>query len=174
MGGFARILMAQLLHTVFILLGTNLGDRLTTLQHAREAISEAVGPVLLQSSLYEMAAWGITDQPSYLNQVLKVLTPFSPEEVLQSTQAIELRLGRVRREKWGSRVIDIDLLYFDSISLATDRLTLPHPFLHQRRFPLVPLAEVAPELIHPLLQKTSRQLLEECRDTGSVQRLTSA
>ena len=160
-------------HTVFLLLGANLGDRAATLQRAQEAILIDLGPVLKQSALYETAAWGVTDQPAFLNQVLKVLSVFSPEEILEKTQAIETRLGRVRREKWGSRIIDIDLLYVDEAVMATEKLTLPHPFLHERRFTLVPLAEIDPEFVHPVFQKTNRRLLAECADTGEVKRWSS-
>lgn len=155
-------------HTVFLLLGANLGDRTATLQRALDHIRTDVGPVLQQSALYETAAWGVTDQPAFLNQVLKVLSVFPPEEILEKTQAIEARLGRVRREKWGSRVIDIDLLYVDDLVQHRETLILPHPFLHERRFTLVPLAEVAPEFIHPVFHKTNKQLLAECQDTGEV------
>ena len=163
--------MSEPIHTVYLLLGSNLGDRISTLRHAREAISDEVGPILLYSALYETAAWGVTHQPSFLNQVLKVLTPFGADEVLKMTQRIEQHLGRVRREKWGSRVIDIDILYFDSEAIQSEHLTIPHPFLHERRFTLVPLAEIAPSYLHPVLKKTSRQLLDECRDELEVVKL---
>ncbi|MFC5409180.1 2-amino-4-hydroxy-6-hydroxymethyldihydropteridine diphosphokinase [Larkinella bovis] len=157
-------------HTVFLLLGANLGDRAATLHRALETIRIDLGPVLEQSALYETAAWGITDQPAFLNQVLKVLSVFPPEEILQKTQAIENRLGRIRREKWGSRLIDIDLLYVDDHIQRSETLILPHPFLHERRFTLVPLTEIAPAFIHPVLRKTNQQLLAECPDTGEVSR----
>lgn len=159
-------------YTVFLLLGANLGDRAATLQQAREYIQTDVGPVLQQSALYETAAWGVTDQPAFLNQVLKVLSVFPAEEILQKTQAIENRLGRVRRKKWGSRIIDIDLLYVDNLIQQTETLTIPHPFLSERRFTLVPLAEIAPEFVHPVLQQTNRQLLEQCPDSGEVRKWT--
>ncbi|MRS60969.1 2-amino-4-hydroxy-6-hydroxymethyldihydropteridine diphosphokinase [Larkinella terrae] len=159
------------MHTVYLLLGANLGDREATLQRALEAIQVDLGPVLQQSALYETAAWGVTDQPAFLNQVLKVLSVFPAEEMLEKTQAIENRLGRVRREKWGSRVIDIDLLYVDETVLNSETLTVPHPFLHERRFTLVPLAEIAPEFVHPVFHKTNRQLLAECPDLGAVRKL---
>ncbi|RRA99188.1 2-amino-4-hydroxy-6-hydroxymethyldihydropteridine diphosphokinase [Larkinella rosea] len=158
------------MHTVYFLLGANLGDRAATLQRALEAIQIDLGPVLLQSSLYETAAWGVTEQPAFLNQVLKVLSVFPAEEMLEKTQAIENRLGRVRREKWGSRVIDIDLLYVDETVLNSEKLTVPHPFLHERRFTLVPLSEIAPAFEHPVFHKTNRQLLAECPDKSDVRK----
>ena len=125
-------------HSLFILLGANLGDRVSTLRRATDLISERVGLVVQQSGLYETAPWGVTDQPAFLNTVLSVETTLDPEGVLNQTQAIEQELGRVRLEKWGARIIDIDLLYYDQLRLLTGRLTIPHPYLHQRRFTLVP------------------------------------
>ncbi|AUD01261.1 2-amino-4-hydroxy-6-hydroxymethyldihydropteridine diphosphokinase [Spirosoma pollinicola] len=151
-----------------LLLGANLGDRPHTLQQAVDLIAERVGAVVRQSGLYETAPWGVTDQPAYLNQVLAVETDLEPEAVLVQTQAIEHELGRVRLEKWGARVIDVDILYYGQLVLQTERLSIPHPFLHQRRFTLVPLAEIAPDFVHPVLQKTTVELLAECEDTGEV------
>ncbi|MCX6219311.1 2-amino-4-hydroxy-6-hydroxymethyldihydropteridine diphosphokinase [Spirosoma sp.] len=153
---------------IYILLGANLGNRVQTLNRAVDLISERVGPVLHGSSFYETAPWGVTDQPAYVNQVLAVETTFLPEEVLIQTQGIEQELGRVRLEKWGARVIDIDILFYDQLMLRTDALTIPHPLLHQRRFTLVPLAEIAPDFVHPILQKTTLELLADCEDEGEV------
>lgn len=155
-------------NNLFILLGANLGDRLTTLSQARTLISSQVGPVHQQSALYETAPWGVIDQPAYLNQVLRVETALAPEAVLAQTQAIEAQLGRVRLEKWGSRIIDIDLLYYDQLVWQTASLTLPHPLLHERRFTLVPLAELAPDMVHPVFRKTTQQLLSELANEGEV------
>lgn len=152
----------------FLLLGANLGDRVQTLQRAADLIAERVGPVVRLSELYETAPWGITDQPAYLNQVLVVETNLEPEAVLTRTQAIEQELGRVRLERWGARVIDIDILYYDQLVLQTESLTIPHPYLHQRRFTLVPLAEIAPNFVHPVFQKTTMELLIECTDMSAV------
>ena len=152
----------------YLLLGANLNDRIATLRRAVELIGERLGTVVQQSSLYETAPWGVVDQPSYINQVLAVETMLAPEAVLAQTQDIEQELGRIRREKWGARVIDIDILYFDQRILKTETLTIPHPYLHQRRFTLVPLAEIAPDFLHPVLLKTTTMLLAMCQDEGEV------
>jgi 2-amino-4-hydroxy-6-hydroxymethyldihydropteridine diphosphokinase len=154
---------------LYLLLGGNLGNRTLYLQQARKRIAAQVGPVMRSSSLYETAAWGNTDQPSFLNQVLEVQTELMPEEVLQRINAIEQELGRIRQEHWGSRVIDIDVLFYDDLVLQTQRLTIPHPQLHLRRFTLLPLVEVAPGLVHPVLGKSIAQLLEACEDKLEVQ-----
>ena len=153
---------------LYLLLGANLNDRVQTLRRAVELIGERVGPVVRQSGLYETAPWGITDQPAFLNQVLTVETTLEPEAVLVQTQTIEQELGRVRHEKWGARVIDVDILYYDDLIRQSETLTIPHPYLYQRRFTLVPLAEIAPEFVHPVLDKTTAELLRECQDTGEV------
>jgi 2-amino-4-hydroxy-6-hydroxymethyldihydropteridine diphosphokinase len=154
--------------TTFLLLGANLGDRVATLAQAVVRIEQRVGRVVSQSNLYETAPWGVTDQPAFLNQVLAVETTLEPEMVLAQTQAIEYELGRVRHEHWGARTIDIDLLYYDQLIWQTPTLTLPHPLLHQRRFTLLPLADIAPALRHPILLKTTLDLLADCDDTGAV------
>jgi 2-amino-4-hydroxy-6-hydroxymethyldihydropteridine diphosphokinase len=155
-------------HKLYLLLGANLGNKLHTFEQARQCIADQVGEIVSQSGLYETAAWGVTEQPTYMNQVLLVVTYLKPAEVLTHTLAIEEQLGRVRAEKWGARVIDIDLLFYDDLIINTPTLTLPHPLLHERRFTLVPLAEIAPDLVHPALNKTANELLISCSDDSEV------
>ncbi|GAB2802469.1 2-amino-4-hydroxy-6-hydroxymethyldihydropteridine diphosphokinase [Rhabdobacter roseus] len=160
--------------TLYLLLGSNLGDRPAQLQAAREQIDLRVGALRRTSALYETAPWGITDQPAFLNQALEVLTDLAPEEVLRLILDIEHELGRVRYERWGARHLDVDILYFGTKVLDSARLTVPHPRLHERRFVLVPVAELAPDFVHPVFQKTNAQLLAECPDAGEVVRWESS
>lgn len=153
---------------LYLLLGGNLGDRILYLQQARETIAAQVGIITQTSALYETAAWGKTDQPSFLNQVLEVDTNLSPEDVLQTINMIEHALGRNRTEHWGARVIDIDILFYEDLVQQTQRLTIPHPQLHLRRFTLLPLQEIAPELVHPVLKQTVAELLKNCPDELEV------
>lgn len=153
---------------LYLLLGGNLGDRSAYLQQAREGIAAQVGAIVCSSRLYETAAWGNTDQPAFLNQVLEVQPEITPEQVLLMINQIEQDLGRVRLEHWGTRVIDIDILFYDDLVLQTQRLTIPHPQLHLRRFTLLPLAEIAPSLMHPVLGKSIEALLEVCPDELEV------
>ncbi|AKD05240.1 2-amino-4-hydroxy-6-hydroxymethyldihydropteridinediphosphokinase [Pontibacter korlensis] len=156
------------MHKVYLLLGGNLGDRTAYLQQARESINEQVGTLTRISKVYETAAWGKTNQPNFLNQVLELQTHLAPEQVLQSINLIEQELGRVRLEHWGARVIDIDILFYDDLVQQTQRLTIPHPQLHLRRFTLLPLAALAPEFEHPALGRSINQLLQECPDELEV------
>jgi len=160
------------LNSIYLLLGSNLGDRLLVMQSARDLIGKNVGRVSMESSIYETAPWGITDQPAFLNQVIRVETALAPEEVLRNILDIEHELGRVRYERWGARVIDIDLLYYQDLILDTARLTLPHPRLQDRLFTLIPLAEIAPDFVNPLLGETSTALIAKCTDKGLVSKIS--
>lgn len=153
---------------LFLLLGANLGDRFQTLDQARTQLSESVGAIVSESKLYETAPWGVTDQPPYLNQALELQTTLTPDNVLTQTQSIEQRLGRVRLDRWGARLIDIDLLYYDDFICQTEQLILPHPLLHERRFVLIPLCDIGPDFVHPVSGKTNAEMLRDCRDTGLV------
>ncbi|WP_448697328.1 2-amino-4-hydroxy-6-hydroxymethyldihydropteridine diphosphokinase [Mucilaginibacter sp. AW1-3] len=155
---------------VFLLLGSNLGHRQLFLQQAEEAIGSQVGTVVKRSSVYETQSWGKTDLPDYLNQVLLVKTILKPREVLQRILAIEQTMGRERTEKWGSRTIDIDILFYGNEIVNEPDLVIPHPHLHQRKFVLEPLAEIAPQYIHPVLNKTIL-ILNGFTDTLIVKKL---
>jgi 2-amino-4-hydroxy-6-hydroxymethyldihydropteridine diphosphokinase len=150
---------------VTLALGTNLGDRIGNLRAAIAALPPAVW-VLEQSFVYETLPWGVTDQPHFLNMVIKGETGQSPQELLKHLKALETRLGRLPSIHYGPRKIDIDILFYSDLMLDTPGLTLPHAHLHERAFVLVPLADLAPELIHPVLGKTIRQLLAEVDTTG--------
>jgi 2-amino-4-hydroxy-6-hydroxymethyldihydropteridine diphosphokinase len=156
---------------VFLLLGANLGDRAATLTNAVERLRARVGPVLNTSARYETAPWGLTDQPAFLNQAVELETALPPLDLLRTTQAIEESLGRVRREKWGARLIDIDLLFYGNEVFDFPELKIPHPFLPERRFALVPLTDIAPDFRHPVLRKTVAELLRECPDHSEVRTL---
>lgn len=156
---------------VFLLLGTNEGDRLTNLHVVKDEIKKSVGLVVEESAIYQTAAWGKTDQPDFYNQVLLLQTTMSPETLLLNLQQIEKKLGRERKEKWGARIIDIDILYFGKTVLNTPGLLIPHPAIALRRFTLVPLVEIAPHFVHPVLKKTNLVLLQECVDVLAVKRV---
>ncbi len=154
--------------TVTLALGTNLDDRPANLRAAVAALSPAV-TVLEQSPVYETPPWGVTDQPAFLNMVIKGETNQSPLGLLKHLKLLETRLGRLPSIRYGPRKIDIDMLFYDNLILDTPELTLPHPRLHERAFVLVPLADLAPEQVHPVLGRTIRQLLADV-DTAGVKR----
>ena len=155
----------------FLLLGGNLGDRRLNLEKAKSEIINRIGEVLEFSSLYETEAWGVHDQPDFLNQVLLVNTNLSPEELLFSCLEIEKKLGRVRKVHWGERLIDIDILFIEDKIINTQRLTVPHPEVQNRRFTLQPLCELASDFIHPVLNANIEKLLMDCVDTLEARRL---
>jgi 2-amino-4-hydroxy-6-hydroxymethyldihydropteridine diphosphokinase len=155
-------------HTAALLLGSNVGDRPAYLEQAIKLITEKAGRLVANSSLFETAPWGNTAQRSFLNQGILIQTTLPPAELLQTLLDIEIELGRERIEKWGPRIIDIDILYYDQLVINKDHLKIPHPFLQERRFSLVPLHEISPGWVHPQLQKTVAQLLEDCQDEGEV------
>jgi 2-amino-4-hydroxy-6-hydroxymethyldihydropteridine diphosphokinase len=138
---------------------------------ARTRIEILAGPITAQSSSYETAAWGKTDQPPFLNQALAIDTKLEPALLLQTLLAIEQSLGRVRTERWEPRPIDIDILFYGDQVITEPDLVIPHPSMEQRRFVLVPLNEIAGEVTHPGSGKTVRQLLEECGDVLGVRPL---
>ncbi|MEI7801772.1 MAG: 2-amino-4-hydroxy-6-hydroxymethyldihydropteridine diphosphokinase [Bacteroidota bacterium] len=168
---FASILVK--LNQVYLSLGSNVGNRTAMLQEAISLLSE-VGEVEQISSFYETAAWGKTEQPAFLNLVLLMQTNLRAINFMQELIAIESRMGRIRNEKWEARMIDIDILFFNHEVINEKHLHVPHPFLQQRKFVLEPLAEIAPHFVHPVLKLEVLQLLKNCADTLSVNRLAHA
>ena len=159
------------MNEVFFLLGSNLGDRNLFLQQAIAYIRDEIGPIVKASSVYETQSWGKTDLPDYLNQVVLVNTKLTAREALEKILAIEHQIGRIREEKWGARIIDIDILFFNSEIIDELGLHIPHPELHKRRFTLEPMAELAPNLIHPVLKKVILQLKNELSDSLIVKKI---
>lgn len=155
----------------YLLIGGNQGDRLARLAEARRYIESAGGQIRRLSSLYETAAWGKTDQPDFLNQALEVATAQEAPAWLSTLLGIEAKMGRHREVKYGPRIIDIDILFFNNSIIHLPHLTIPHPEIRNRRFALAPLEEIAPMLIHPELKATIRELLAECTDPLAVKQL---
>ena len=149
---------------IYVLLGSNLGDRLAQLREASRQLQQEGIKVLNESSIYETAPWGKENQDWFLNVVLQVETSLSSNDLLGRCLSIEEKMGRKRTEKWSQRIIDIDILYYkDEVSDSED-LILPHPGIPDRRFTLIPLDELAPEEIHPVLRQTQKELLANCTD----------
>lgn len=155
---------------IYILLGSNLGDREKHLDEATIRIREAGCIITRTSSIYKTAPWGKTDQPDFLNQVIGITTPHAPLELLNVLLQIEADLGRARKEKWGARILDLDILFFNDQEINHQELIIPHPGIASRRFTLVPLCEIASEFIHPVLHVSCAVLLEVCTDLSVVEK----
>ena len=155
----------KILINYYIGVGSNMGNRLKYLEAAMEAISE-YGRIIKKSAVYEAKAWGETDQPDFLNCVINFKSGLNPELLLEKLQQIEMMAGRQRNkdEKWKSRTLDLDILFADDKVIDSEKLKLPHPFLQERNFVLVPLSEIAPYFIHPILNKSVNSLLLDCKD----------
>lgn len=153
---------------VFLGLGSNVGDRAANLKVAADLITKNVGKIAKKSHLYETQPWGNTDQESFLNQVIMINTTLDPRDLLEKISKIERELGRERREKWGPRPLDIDILFYGKRVIRDKGLEIPHPELHKRAFVLVPLMEIAPELEHPILKKQVDELYMACDDLSEV------
>ncbi len=159
------VAMERKSHSVFLALGSNLGDRLANLQAAIERLPPAVR-VLRLSPVYETAPWGFLDQPMFLNQVIWVETGLSPLDLLEYLKSIEVALGRKPTFRYGPRLIDIDILLYDDLIFESPCLTIPHPRLGERPFVLFPLADLAPHLRHPLTHKTVQEMLRDVAHEG--------
>ena len=156
------------MNIVFLQLGSNLGDREILLKDAMIAIESRVGDIVEFSKVYESAPWRAEGQENYLNQILKVRTTSLAVEVLSIVLDIEKQLGRIRLEKWGERLIDIDIIFYNDSIIETPELCIPHKHLHERMFVLTPLNNIAPEMVHPKYNKTIEELLKICKDTELV------
>ena len=158
------------MNKAYLLTGGNLGDREQNLAKARSLINEQCGTIVSASSLYETAAWGKTDQPSFLNQALELDTDLNAKQLIRHVLKVEKIMGRTRDEKYGPRLIDIDLLLFNNEIHNYQFLKIPHPEMQNRRFALLPLAEIAADIIHPVLNKSMNELLKECKDELPVKK----
>ena len=158
------------MNRAYLLIGGNMGNREMYLFAAREKIQDLCGEIVSKSSIYQTAAWGLEDQDAFLNQVVVLSTAFNPVELLQTILLIEESIGRKREVKYGPRIIDIDILFYNDVIIQTDDLTIPHPQMQNRRFVLEPLNEVGPNLVHPVFQKTVSELLKACPDNLPVQK----
>lgn len=158
------------MNRAYLLIGGNTKDPLQQLYRAEQLIAEHCGDLLLMSRIYRTAAWGPIPQPDFFNRALLVATSLLPTQLLQTLLQIETEMGRIRTEKMGPRLIDIDILLLDDLQVENPELIIPHPLLAARRFALQPLTEIAPHLLHPVLGKTIETLLNECADTGNVQK----
>ncbi len=163
-----------------IITGGNLDNVKARLRQAQQMINERLGVILRCSHMYESEAWGFTASDNFLNQAIELDTDLTPEELLQGVQAIEKELGRDRTaeaaikaangEAYSSRKIDIDILFYDDKVISTPELTIPHPLMHERDFVLAPLSEIAPSKIHPILDKTVRELRGELHARQSMEK----
>lgn len=161
---------AKSINSVWLLLGGNIGNVARAFESACVYMQAEIGLVLRKSHLYESEPWGFEHENNFINQVVELHTSLAAQEVMRACLHIESLLGRVRTkvEGYESRVIDIDVLYYNSDSIESDIITVPHILLHKRRFALLPLCELIPNYIHPVLHKSNTQLLQSCDDKSVV------
>lgn len=154
---------------IYLHTGTNQGNRQENLLRVNDLIRQYIGEISAVSSIYETAAWGMTEQPDFYNQALKVVTALNPQEVLEQITFIETSIfNRLREQKWASRIIDIDILFYNSEIINTEKLIIPHQYLQLRNFVLIPLMEIAGDFVHPILMETVEDLYCNSQDNLEV------
>jgi 2-amino-4-hydroxy-6-hydroxymethyldihydropteridine diphosphokinase len=156
------------MNNVYLLIGGNMGERMANLAAARNRINIDCGRITASSSIYETEAWGYKEQPAFLNQALAIETTLEADKLMKEILKIERALGRKREIPLGPRIIDIDIIYFNDQIIDSNKLTIPHPSMAERKFVLTPLTEIAPSYMHPILLKTNELLLKECGDSSVV------
>jgi 2-amino-4-hydroxy-6-hydroxymethyldihydropteridine diphosphokinase len=160
------------MNSAYLLIGGNLGNRTENLAKVKSFIENDIGKIIKASSIYETAAWGITEQPKFLNQVVLLKTKLQPEKLMRLILSIENKMGRIRSQKNASRIIDIDILFFNDEIINQSNLTIPHPQIQNRRFALVPLNEIASGFIHPVFKQSIKNLLSTTNDQLEVKPLS--
>jgi 2-amino-4-hydroxy-6-hydroxymethyldihydropteridine diphosphokinase len=156
------------MNIVYLILGTNLGDREKNFIHTKAKLTSTCGNIIKQSLIYQTAPWGKTNQPNFLNQVIILKTLLGAQALLQALLQIETDMGRIRMDKYGERIIDIDILFYNGDIIHSENLIIPHPHLHKRKFVLIPLAEIVPNKIHPVFKVSVKKLLQNCIDDLEV------
>jgi 2-amino-4-hydroxy-6-hydroxymethyldihydropteridine diphosphokinase len=156
------------MNKVYLLIGGNMGDRMANLAKAIQLIEKEIGKLVEMSSIYETAAWGFSTQPDFLNQALMLHTQLDATTTMQKLLDIESSMGRIRSISMGPRIIDLDVIYFNNEIISSQLITIPHPKLASRRFVLMPLVEIAPDYIHPVLNRSNKALLHTCSDQLAV------
>lgn len=157
---------------IYLLLGSNQGDKRANITLAKELIVKKIGEIAAISSIYQTEPWGKKDQDDFLNQAVLVKTTLEPLKLLNNIEDIESEIGKNKTEKWGERKIDIDILYYGNQIIQKENLEIPHPEIPERRFTLVPLVEIAPSFKNPLLSKSNKEMLQECSDQSWVKKVT--
>ena len=161
------------MNKIFLIVGGNLGNRKKNLQTAATFIDEQVGAIIQSSKIYETEPWGLTDQPAFYNQVHLVKSRLDAQTIIDDILKIEEKMGRVRTIKNAARIIDIDILFFNEEIINEPNLVVPHREIPNRRFVLMPLNEIAPLMIHPVLKKNISELLSTCKDQLKVAPLST-